>query len=152
MTSIGDLLGNRADTLARNSISIGDVHYLSLGAEEGITAKNGLPTKDKYFVVLGFDNKGNIIGGIVVNSHINKNLPSSITDYMLPVTVDQCPFLKYNSFANCSRLKTVAIEKFNVCTYRGRIEDDSLLELIKGALVESPYNNKQQLREFGLME
>lgn len=152
MTVIGDLLGDKADAIARNSISIGDVHILQLGSNEGITTKNGEPTKDKFFVVLGFDDKGYIIGGIVINSKINYNLPSSVTDYLMPIKVEKCPFLKYDSFANCSRLKTVSIEKFSAHTYRGKIEDEELINQIIGTVIESPYSNKKQLKDFGLIE
>lgn len=151
MTNIGDMIGNKANELARKSINIGDVHLLPLGLEEGITAKDGASTKDKFFVVLGFDNSGNIIGGIVINSKINPNLPSAVTDYLMPITKEECPFLKYDSYANCSRLKVVSREKFGAFTFRGRIDNEELLNLIKGAVIESPYANRQQLKEFGLI-
>lgn len=152
MTNIRDLLGAKADDITRGSISIGDVHLLQLGANEGITPKDGYSVKEKFFVVLGFDHNGNIIGGIVVNSKINNNLPPSVTDYLLPITVEKCPFLKYNSFANCSRLKTVKIEKFGAFTYRGRIEDQEFMSQIIKTVIESPYANKQQLKEFGIIK
>lgn len=151
MTNIGDLLGSGADELARRSISIGDVHLLQLGPGEGITVKGGNPSKDKFFVVLGFDKSGNVIGGIVINSKINYNLPAAVTDYLMPLTVQQCPFLKYNSFANCSQLKVVRADKFNVHTYRGTIEDQDLIDQIIGTIIDSPYSNRQQLKEFGLV-
>ncbi len=151
MTSIGKLLGAKADEIARNSISIGDVHLLQMGEKEGITPKNG-ETKDKFFVVLGFDNKGSVVGGIVTNSRINHNLPVSVTDYLMPIKAETCPFLRYDSFANCSRLKTVRIEKFNSSTYRGKIESQELLEQIIGTIIESPYSNKKQLKEFGIIK
>lgn len=152
MTNIADLLGNKADSIARKSISIGDVHLLRLGSDNGITPKNGEQTREKFFVVLGFDDIGNVIGGIVVNSKINQNLPTSVTDYLMPIQVEKCPFLKYNSYANCSQLKTVRIEKFNAFTYRGRIDDIELLNQIVGTVIESPYSNKQQLKEFGIIK
>lgn len=151
MTTIGELLGDKADEIARISVDIGDVHLLSMGKAEGITPKDGQKEKEKFFVVLGFNGDRSVIGGIVTNSRINHNLPSSITDYWMPITEQQCPFLKYNSYANCSVLKVVSISKFSVLTYRGKIEDDEVLEMIKNTVKESPYSNKQQLREFGLV-
>lgn len=55
MTSIGDLLGTTADELWQSSINIGDVHLLKLVPINGITPKNGDPTRNKFFIVLGFD-------------------------------------------------------------------------------------------------
>ncbi|MDE6688963.1 MAG: hypothetical protein K2J86_03635 [Prevotella sp.] len=98
MTKIGDLLGDVADKIAQDNIKIGDVHMLVLDKSNGITSKDGEETRDKFFIVLGFDKDGNVIGGLVINSNINYKLPSSVTDYQLPVSVQQCPFLKHNSF------------------------------------------------------
>ena len=137
MTSVGDLLGEQADMLARETIGIGDVHILPLTPKEGITPKNGKPARNKYLIVLGFDNDGNMIGGVVINSHINYNLPPSITDYLMPVTVSQCSFLSYDSFINCK-------------TFVGKIDDDDLLSMIVGTIIESPQVSKQQLKEFGI--
>ena len=152
MTNIGDLLGEKDDILARNSIRVGDVHMLPLGQNEGITPKDGQNEREKFFVVLGFDAEGNVIGGIVINSNINYNLPPAVTDYMMKVTVGQLPFLSHDSFINCSRLKTVRKDKFGKSTLRGSINDESLMELIIGTVIESPYANKQQLREFGILK
>lgn len=149
MTTIGDMLGSKSDELVRYALSIGDVHILPLGEVEGITPKDG-DTRNKFFVVLGFDGSGNVIGGIVVNSKINHHLPSSITDYYMPLTVEQCPFLKYNSFANCSHLVIVKKDKFDSRTYRGRIEDEDVMNMIVGTLHDSPYISKRQLEEFGI--
>ena len=151
MTKISDLLGKEANVLVQNSIGVGDVHILPLGKEEGITPKGGELTRKKFFIILGFDEAGDIIGGIVINSNVNTNLPSSVTDYLMPVTVQQMPFLKHSSFINCSRLKTVKKDKFNFGTYVGHIDDDSLLESIKETVIESPYANIQQLKEFGII-
>lgn len=152
MTSIGDILGSKADDLARENISVGDVHILPLGKAEGITPKNGQNTRDKFFIVLGFDSDGNIIGGIVINSEINRNLPTTVTDYLMRVTTKQLPFLKHDSFVNCSRLKTVSKAKFNTNTFIGHIEDAELMGFIIGAVIESPYSNRQQLKEFGIIK
>ena len=150
MTTVGDLLGEQADMLARETIGIGDVHILPLTPKEGITPKNGKPARNKYLIVLGFDNDGNMIGGVVINSHINYNLPPSITDYLMPVTVSQCSFLSYDSFINCSHLVVVKKDKFNSKTFVGKIDDDDLLSMIVGTIIESPQVSKQQLKEFGI--
>lgn len=88
MTKLGELLGARADRLAQDSLNVGDVHFLNLDSSNGITPKAGDTTRNKFFIILGFDNEGNVIGGLVINSNINYNLPTSVTDYQLPVTVE----------------------------------------------------------------
>ncbi len=151
MTYFGDLLGDLADELTQNSINIGDVHLLNLDQNNGITPKSGDTTRNKFFIVLGFDNKGNVIGGLVINSKINYKLPPSVTDYQLPVSVEQFPFLEHNSFINCSKIIVAKRSKFNKTTYRGEISDTEMMELIINTVKESPTVNKMQLKEFGIV-
>lgn len=151
MTNFGDLLGDLADKLTQNSINIGDVHLLNLDQNNGITPKSGDTTRNKYFIVLGFDNEGNVIGGLVINSKINYKLPPSVTDYQLPVSVEQFPFLEHNSFINCSKIIVAKRSKFNKTTYRGEISDTEMMELIINTVKESPTVNKMQLKEFGIV-
>ena len=151
MTNFGDLLGDLADELSQNSINIGDVHLLNLDQNNGITPKSGDTTRNKFFIVLGFDNDGNVIGGLVINSKINYKLPPSVTDYQLPVSVQQFPFLEHNSFINCSKIIVAKRSKFNKTTYRGEISDTEMMELIINTVKESPTVNKMQLKEFGIV-
>ena len=151
MTNFGDLLGDMADELTQNSINIGDVHLLNLAQNNGITPKSGNTTRTKFFIVLGFDNEGNVIGGLVINSKINYKLPPSVTDYQLPVSVEQFPFLEHNSFINCSKIIVAKRSKFNKTTYRGEISDTEMMELIINTIKESPTVNKMQLKEFGIV-
>lgn len=151
MTNFGDLLGDTADKLTQNSINIGDVHLLNLDQNNGITPKSGNTTRNKFFIVLGFDNEGNVIGGLVINSKINYKLPPSVTDYQLPVSVEQFPFLEHNSFINCSKIIVAKRSKFNKTTYRGEISDTEMMELIINTVKESPTVNKMQLKEFGIV-
>lgn len=147
MTKIRDF----ADRLALESIKIGDVHLLVLDRSNGITPKGGKENRSKFFIVLGFDKYGNVIGGLVINSKINYRLPSCITDYQLPVSVRQCTFLEHNSFVNCSRLITASIDKFGRSTYRGRITDRELMKQIVNTVLESPTANKKMLKDFGII-
>lgn len=151
MTNFGDLLGDLADELTQNSINIGDVHLLNLDQNNGITPKSGDTTRNKFFIVLGFDNEGNVIGGLVINSKINYKLPPSVTDYQLPVSVEQFPFLEHNSFINCSKIIVAKRSKFNKTTYRGEISDTEMMKLIINTVKESPTVNKMQLKEFGIV-
>ncbi len=151
MTNFGDLLGDLADELTQNSINIGDVHLLNLDQNNGITPKSGDTTRNKFFIVLGFDNDGNVIGGLVINSKINYKLPPSVTDYQLPVSVQQFPFLEHNSFINCSKIIVAKRSKFNKTTYRGEISDTEMMELIINTVKESPTVNKMQLKEFSIV-
>ena len=100
---------------------------------------------------IGFDKEGNVIGGLVINSKINYNLPSTVTDYQLPITVKQCPFLQHNSFVNCSKIIVAKRTKFSKDTYRGEISDTEVMRLIIDTVKESPTINRKQLKDFGII-
>jgi hypothetical protein len=151
MTILGDILEDVGDKLAQDNIKVGNVYLINLDQQNGITPKNGDLTRDKFFVVLGFDNEGNVIGGLVINSKINYNLPSSVTDYQLPIKVEQCPFLKYNSFVNCSKIIVANKAKFTKNTYRGEISDPEFIDLLINTVKESPTVNTKLLKRFGLI-
>ena len=148
MTNIGDLLGNAANELLQSSINVGDVYLLNLDPSNGITPKNDDATRYKFFIVLGFDNEGNVIGGLVINSKINYNLPSTVTDYQLPITVKQCPFLQYNSFVNCSKIIVAKRTKFCKETYRGEISDSKMMKLIIDTVKRESYNQQKAAERF----
>lgn len=150
MVKLGSLLGDIGDRLTQDSVKIGNVYLLNLDAVNGITPKRGDVSRNKFFIVIGFDNKGNVIGGLVINSKINYNLPSTVTDFQLPVTVGQCPFLKHNSFVNCSKIIVANKTKFTKESYRGEITDAELMELIINTVKESPTINRKQLEIFGI--
>ena len=150
-TVLGDILGDVGDKLAQDNIKVGNVYLISLDQQSGITPKNGDLTRDKFFIVLGFDQEGNVIGGLVINSKINYNLPSSVTDYQLPIKVEQCPFLKHNSFVNCSKIIVASKTKFTKKAYRGEISDSELMGLIVNTVKDCPIMNAKQLKIFGLI-
>ena len=151
MTILGDILEDVGDKLAQDNIKVGNVYLINLDQQNGITPKNGDLTRDKFFVVLGFDNEGNVIGGLVINSKINYNLPSSVTDYQLPIKVEQFPFLKYNYFVNCSKLIVANKAKFTKNSYRGEISDPEFIDLLINTVKESPTVNTKLLKRFGLI-
>ncbi len=151
MTILSDILEDVGDKLAQDNIKVGNVYLINLDQQNGITPKNGDLTRDKFFIVLGFDNEGNVIGGLVINSKINYNLPSSVTDYQLPIKVEQCPFLKYNSFVNCSKIIVANKAKFTKNTFRGEISDPEFIDLLINTVKESPTVNTKLLKRFGLI-
>lgn len=151
MIKLGKILADIGNKLTQDNIKIGNVYLLNLNENNGITPKDGDSTRNKFFIVLGFDNDGNVIGGLVINSNINNKLPSTITDYQLPITVEQCPFLNHNSFINCSKIIIANRTKITTQSYRGEISDSKLMELIFNTVKESPTVNRKQLETFGII-
>lgn len=150
MMKISDAL-NEADLsrLASRIVKIGDVYEITMSEANGIKPKPGDSSRDKYFVVLGFGSDGVAYGGVIINSHINKNLPAHIKMYHMPIKQSKYPFLRYDSFVDCVRLKTAYPNKFNEWNYLGEI-DEYDIELIIGTIRESPGESKEHLSQYGL--
>lgn len=76
MTKLFDLLNNDSiKSITQKSIEIGNVYRIQMDKSNGITPKPGDTSRNKFFVVLGFDEEGNIYGGVIINSNINQRVP-----------------------------------------------------------------------------
>ncbi len=102
MMKISDALSDaQLSRLAEKTVKIGDVYEITMTEANGIKPKPGDESRDKYFVVLGFDSSGAAYGGVIINSHINSNLPGYIKMYHMPVKQSKYPFYMYYSFVDC---------------------------------------------------
>ena len=135
--------------LARRTVKIGDVYEITMSQSNGIKPKAGDSSRDKYFIVLGFDANGVAYGGVIINSQINKNLPAHLKMYHMPIKCSKYPFLRYDSFVDCVRLKVAFPQKFNEWNFLGEI-DQYDVELIIGTIKESPAESEERLIRFGL--
>lgn len=136
--------------LKANNIEIGNVYLTPMDESSGITPKDGELFKPKFFIVLGIDDEGNLYGGTVINSTINKNLNQIKRDYHYPIKYENYDFLEHDSFVNCAELKILTIEQITKGKFVGCIEETEL-SLIKSAVVESPYNRTDMLKSFHLI-
>lgn len=142
------------DTLERltaKTASIGDVFVVNMDQSNGIIPKGMDSSRNKFFVVLGFDDDGNIYGGVIVNSRINPNLPQRIADFHMPIKCKKYSFLKYDSFVDCLMLKTASLEKLAKSKLVGKIEEEDI-DLIIGTVVNSPKEKRIRLKRFGLVK
>lgn len=135
--------------LAARTVKVGDVYEITMTEANGIKPKPGDTSRDKYFVVLGFDSEGVAYGGVIINSQINKNLPGHIKMYHMPIKQTKYPFLRYDSFVDCVQLKRAYPHKFNEWNYLGKI-DEYDVELIIGTIKESPRESVEHLAQYGL--
>ena len=149
---ISDLLNpEELSRLAIRTIKVGDVDRITMTQANGITPKAGDLSRDKYFVVLGFDSNGDIYGGVIINSEINKNLPPHLKIYHMPIRQSKYTFLSHNSFVDCLKLKVASPQKFNEWSYLGAFDDEDV-SLIIGTIKESPVESTERLRSFGLFK
>ena len=85
-----------------SEIKIGDVFFVTMNKANGVVPKPGDTSRDKFFVVLGFDNDGNVYGGVIFNSFINMNLPLNVRAMQHLIKGESYDFLSYDSYIDCS--------------------------------------------------
>lgn len=150
MTTIGDIIDNESLTgIAKTSVKIGNVYRIKMNESNGITPKNGSSSRNKFFIVLGFDDNGIICGGVIINSNINQNVPQSVKDWQMPIKHSKYSFLEHDSFVDCSKLKTANIEKFSKWKFLGVIESVEV-RMITSTIKGSPNETAEHLSLFGL--
>lgn len=150
MVNLGDLLGKKAEVLAQKTIEVGSVYRIKLDRTSGITPKYGDDTRNKFFIILGFDGQGNVYGGVIINSTINANIPPVLKALHLPIKVSKYNFLEYDSFVDCSSLKTTPLSGFLRWKYLGKM-DESDVETIIEVLKTSPRIDLGRLTDFGII-
>ena len=150
MSTLKDHLPSSAvENLAKSTIETGNVFRINMNKAEGITPKPGNDSRNKYFVVLGFDSDGNVYGGVIFNTNINPNLAPDIKDYHMPIKHTKYDFLKHNCFIDCSRLKTAKPDKLLAGKYLGNIDEEDL-SLIIETVKSSPRETRVHFSLFGL--
>lgn len=134
-----------------SEIKIGDVFRITMTKANGITPKPGDTSRDKYFVVLGFDSDGNVYGGVIFNSYININLPPFIQAMQYPVKGEDYDFLSHDSYIDCSSIKTVKKAKLLKSTNLGMLEKKDIV-IVCDKIKENSRISKAELKRFGLLE
>ena len=86
---------NVLQNIVKQTVNVGDVFLLDLDQTDGVTPKGGDESRKKFFVVLGFDNEGNVYGGVIINSRINQHMSQLVKDYHMPIMSSKYSFLKY---------------------------------------------------------
>lgn len=147
---LGDCLQqDNLNKIASITIKKGNVYRIYMDKSNGIVPKQGDEGRNKFFVVLGFDNTGKVYGGVIINSKINQGLPNDKKILMMPIQVAKYGFLQYDSFVDCCKLKNIDIDTFQRWEYKGDIDEDDI-ELIIGTLCESQYEQEIRLKMFGI--
>jgi len=150
MTTLFEMLNNDSiKAIAKNTVKVGDVYRIKMDERNGIKPKAGDKSRNKYFIVLGFDSEGNAYGGVIINSQINPNIPQSMKNCHLHIECSKYSFLDHDSYVDCSKLKIANIEKFGKWQYLGffSLED---VQLITTTIQSSPNETKEHLAMFGL--
>jgi hypothetical protein len=111
-------------------LKIGTIFKMSMDEKHGITPKHGQKSRDKFFIVIGFTDDGNIIGVVIINKEINEHdyTPELYVGHYELRLSNYKGVLERNSFACCNRIKELN---------RGEVASNASFE---GCLIEDDYN------------
>lgn len=134
-----------------SEVKIGDVFFVTMNKANGVVPKTGDTSRDKFFVVLGFDNDGNVYGGVIFNSFINMNLPPNVRAMQHLIKGESYDFLSYDSYIDCSSIKIVKKNKLLKSTSLGTLDEEDI-SLVCGKTKSNSRINKAELKRFGLID
>ena len=108
-------------------------------------------SRDKYFVILGKNNEGDLVALSLINTEINENLRQRIGAFQYQISSSDYGFLNgKDRFVDCYDMKEVASERIiDQGDYAGLISEADMNAIIK--LVNySPIVSVAKLRRYGI--
>ena len=133
-----------------SEIKIGDVFRITMNKSNGVVPKPGDTSRNKYFVVLGFDDDGNVYGGVIFNSYININLPPFVQAMQHPVKGKDYEFLSHDSYIDCSSIKAVKKNKLLKSSSLGTLNTEDISSVCE-KIKHNSRISKIELKRFGLL-
>jgi|ERR1035437_5055533 Glu-tRNA(Gln) amidotransferase subunit E-like FAD-binding protein len=156
MASLSDMLSETTKSkLIASTIKVGSVYRMKLTPVEGVIPKNIDDTsRNKYFVVVGFDEVGNAIGFVLINTNINPNLTEVVKLLHYPILHKNYPFLENrNRYVDCNKIKRITREKFNSLfsadSQAGQLNEEDLHSIFS-TIKESPTVTEKELLKYGI--
>ncbi|GHT30900.1 hypothetical protein AGMMS49574_11670 [Bacteroidia bacterium] len=142
--ALSDFLTNEQKAkLITTAISPGEVYWMNLTPEEGVTPKEEDENRDKFFVVMGLSDE-QIVGFLLINTHINQNITEELQLLHYPVSEKKYPFLKKPRYIYCGELKEISREKFTsmFSSPIDKIKEDDMECIIQTLIKDSPIKPK----------
>lgn len=135
-------------------VNVGDIIYVPLDEDDGLTLNKGYDTRRKYIVIVGFTKDGIAIGALLINSHIDpsKRSPQMINCQYPILARHYRGILDYDSWIDCSDI--FELSRIKIADRKGRlkgslIEEDK--ERVLEFLRESDLIDNVTKRKFGLV-
>jgi hypothetical protein len=133
------------------TIEIGQIYKIKANERNDITPKAGMAFRPKYFVVVGFDHQGNVYGGVVFDSEINRDFISpDFEDFFLPISCSKYAFMEHDSYIDCRKMKPSTLETLLDGHFCGNILQEDFSNILK-LLKMSPRETFVRLRTFGII-
>lgn len=140
--------------IASDAIVPGEVYRMKLTRDEGVVPKNeGEDSRNKYFVVLGVNGDGSVVGFVLINTNVNRNIPVNLRKSHYLIKVEDYAFLEQNRYVCCGELKeietTVFFNRF-LDGAVGRLSDEHL-ETVKAIMAQSDNVPVALMKKYGVI-
>lgn len=111
-----------------SSIKVGDIIYVPLDEEDGLTLKDGYKERRKYIVIIGFTPEGIAVGALLINSEIDPSKRSEeLLNCQYPLQVRHYrDILDYDSWLDCSDI--FEIPKLKITEKDGKMKGSLTVE------------------------
>ena len=143
-----------AEIADMSSVKVGDIIYVPLDEEDGLTLTQGYDTRRKYIVIIGFTPEGVAIGALLINSEIDPSKRSSeMMDCQYPLLLRHYPdILDYDSWLDCSDIFELSKEKISERKgkLKGCLIDDDRTRVLDFLRETDVFDNITK-RRFGLL-
>lgn len=118
-------------------LNVGDIVYQQMDSNDGLTLNGQYKTRNKYFVIVGKNSKGDAIGLCLINSNLDyyKNVPAMQTFQYIMHHADYPGILEKDSRLDCARLfpmkarKSVAV-KAEVVGHLTETDEKAVIPLV----------------------
>jgi hypothetical protein len=119
-----------------SSIKVGDIIYVPLDEEDGLTLKKGYKDRLKYIVIIGFTPEGVAVGALLINSEIDpSNHSKEFLNCQYPLHFrNYREILDYDSWLDCSDI-------FEISKLKIKDKDGKM----KGRLIDE---DRERIMEF----
>lgn len=134
------------------SIQPGSVYFMRFYPSDGVRPKNpGDKYRDKYFVILGRDDEGNLVALSLINTEINGSLFNRIGPYQHLLYSSDYSFLKgKDRYVDCYQFKDVSVLRIvQYGEYIGTLSEEDM-KAVLGLVAASPTAIPARLRQFSI--
>lgn len=138
-----------------SSIKVGDIIYVPLDEEDGLTLKDGYKERRKYIVIIGFTPEGIAVGALLINSEIDLSKRSQeLLDCQYPLQArNYRAILDYDSWLDCSDI--FEIPKLKITDKDGKIKGSLTTEdreRVMDFLIETDVFDNATKRYYGIIQ
>lgn len=138
-----------------SSIKVGDIVYVPLDEEDGLTLKDGYKERRKYIVIIGFTPEGIAVGALLINSEIDPSKRSQeLLDCQYPLQArNYRAILDYDSWLDCSDI--FEIPKLKITDKDGKIKGSLTTEdreRVMDFLIETDVFDNATKRYYGIIQ